>query len=138
MDFFARFRNIVRIQVSPEEVRFDYRDSSVAWPSTICLEPESAKIYDVGKDSCADPNYVFIRIFDRGEPGADTRLREIGLDRFFAYGALVAHESLLVRPFAEVSGLASFDRRDRDEVRASIDRALRRREARIKDVCFLD
>lgn len=138
MDLFARFRDIVRIRVSPEEVRFDYRDSSVAWSSTICLEPESTRIYNVGKSSCAEPNGVFIRIFDRGGRGTDKQLREIGLDRFFAYGALVAHESLLIRPFAEVSGLASFDRRDRDEVRASIDRALRRREARIKEVCFLD
>jgi hypothetical protein len=138
MDLFARFRNVIRIQVSPEEVRFDYLDTSVAWSSTICLEPESTRIYDVGKDSCAAQDGVFIRIFDRGGSGTDERLREIGLDRFFAYGALVAHESLVIRPLAEVSGLATFDRRDRDEVRASIDRALRTRQARIKDVSFLD
>jgi hypothetical protein len=119
VDFLARFRSVVRIRVAPEWVRYDHRDTSVAWPGTICLDPRSTKIYNVGVDSCAEPDGVFIRIFDRGGPSTEQRLREIGLDRFFAYGALLSHESLLIRRFAEVSGLTSFERRDREELRAS-------------------
>ena len=138
MDLLARFRGLVRIRVAPEAVTFEFGQSSFSWRSTVCLDPQSTKLYDVGKDACAEPDGVFVHLFDRAAGRVDEPLRAIGFQRFFIYGAMVAREDALVNPYAEVSGLASFDRRERDGIRAAIGRALQGRQARLRGVRFLD
>lgn len=138
MDVFARLRKPLCIEVTPETVTLRYERSCFTWRSTICLEPQSRSIYDIGKEACAEPDGVFVDLFRGDDAVTDARWRTAAMENFFIYGAVLAREGAFIDPYAEVSGLASFDPRERDRIRAELARVLGHPKARLRSVRFLD
>ena len=138
MDVLARLRKTLYIEVTPETVSFRYEQTRLTWRSTICLEPRSRAIYDVGKDARAEPDGVFVELFHSNDAVPDAVWRTAAIESFFIYGARPAREGALFDPYAEVSGLARFDQRERDQMRAELARVLGLRKTSIRGVRFLD
>lgn len=145
MDLFARVRPRVQVVVSPESVEFRLTHRSLGvppgrfhWAPTVCLDPKSRKLYDVGKDACVEPDGVFIRLFETPRASDSQELRSISLQRFLGVGILSACETVLLRPRVEVTGITTFERRDRDRLREMLVKALVPPIVKVKSVTFLD